>query len=67
MRIHWFYAGRQPDSDNIVARLKAARDGIADACLVSDDRDIQIGEVITVRVPRTQQHLLITMIRMEAA
>lgn len=67
MDIHWQFAGRQPDDDNIVARLKSARDGIADACLVSDDALIRIGIVTLGRVARKDQCVIITLTRIEAA
>jgi Holliday junction resolvase RusA-like endonuclease len=66
MDICWLFAGVQPDSDNIVARLKAVRDGIADALLVADDKHIQIGAVTTERVPRKEQGVVLTLTRQEA-
>jgi Holliday junction resolvase RusA-like endonuclease len=63
MDICWLFAGTQPDSDNIVARLKAVRDGIADALLVADDKHISIGSVTFERVPRKEQGVVITLTR----
>jgi crossover junction endodeoxyribonuclease RusA len=63
MDICWLFAGTEPDSDNVVARLKAVRDGIADACLVSNDRDIHIGTVTMERVPRKEQGVVLTLVR----
>jgi hypothetical protein len=65
MDICWLFAGVEPDSDNIVARLKAVRDGIADALLVTDDKHIQIGTVTTERVPRKEQGVVLTLVREE--
>lgn len=37
--------GLRQDSDNLVSCMKAGRDGIADAGVVENDRDITIGKV----------------------
>lgn len=67
MDIEWRYAGRTPDDDNCVGRLKSTRDGIADAGLVADDGLIHIGAITLVRVPRKDQQVIITLTRIEAA
>jgi crossover junction endodeoxyribonuclease RusA len=67
MDIHWQFAGRQPDDDNCIGRLKAVRDGIADAGLVADDALIRVGVVTFERVSRKDQAVRITLTRTEAA
>ena len=66
MDICWMFAGRQPDDDNVVARCKSIRDGIADGCLVSDDKHITIGTVTMERVPKAQQGVVLTLTRLDA-
>ena len=66
MAIHWRFAGVRPDSDNIVARCKSVRDGIADAGLVANDRDIRVGDVTFERVPRRDVGMIVTLTRLEA-
>lgn len=39
--VEWFYKGRKPDADNIVARLKPLLDGCAEAFGV-DDRELEL-------------------------
>ena len=63
MDIHWRFAGRQPDDDNIIARCKPIRDGIADAGLVADDCSIHVGSVVFERVPRRDVEVVITLTR----
>lgn len=65
MDIHWRFSGRQPDSDNTVSRCKNVRDGIADACLVSDDVSIRVGAVTFERVRRAEQCVVLTLTRRE--
>lgn len=65
MDIHWQYAGRCPDDDNIVARCKSGRDGIAAAGLVTDDALIRVGAVTCERVKRANQQVIVTLTRME--
>lgn len=40
----WFYKGRMPDVDNVVARLKPLIDGCCDAFCI-DDRELELGGV----------------------
>ena len=61
--ICWRFAGRQPDADNVVARLKGAIDGMADACIVADDQVISIGAVTFERVKRVEQAVRLTLTR----
>lgn len=63
MRICWMFAGRQPDDDNVIARLKPVRDGIADAGLVADDGLIRVEGVTFERVKRSEQAVVITLTR----
>lgn len=42
--VEWFYKGRKPDVDNIVARLKPLLDGCAEAFGV-DDRELELRAV----------------------
>lgn len=65
--IHWRFAGVQPDDDGVIGRIKAARDGIADACLVANDRDIVTGRVSFERVRRKEQCVVLTLTRGGAA
>jgi hypothetical protein len=64
--ICWMFAGRQPDADNTVARVKGAIDGIADACLVLNDQSIHLGAVTFERVSRKDQAVVLTVTRIEA-
>jgi Holliday junction resolvase RusA-like endonuclease len=63
MDIHWRFAGTQPDSDNVVARCKSLRDGIADACLVANDQSISIGSVTFERVPKRDVEVVVIVTR----
>lgn len=42
--VHWYYKGRKPDADNIVARLKPILDGCAEAFGI-DDRELELAGV----------------------
>lgn len=66
MDIEWRFSGRQSDSDNVVTRVKAARDGIADACLVRDDKYVVIGSITMERVRRSEQAVVLTLTRLDA-
>jgi crossover junction endodeoxyribonuclease RusA len=66
MHIFWLFAGRQPDDDNVIARCKPIRDGIADAGLVADDGLIRVEGVTFERVPRKEQGVVIRLTRQEA-
>ncbi len=66
MDIEWRYCGNPADSDNIVARCKAYRDGAADAGLVADDRSITIGTIALTRTTRALQGVVLTFSRMDA-
>ena len=54
MHIEWHQRkmGKGTDSDNIVARCAAYRDGVAQAGLVADDNAIAVGEVVQHWLPR---------------
>jgi crossover junction endodeoxyribonuclease RusA len=56
---------RTPDDDNAAAALKAARDGIADAGLVENDRDIHAGRT-AVQVDRDRPRVEITLTELNA-
>jgi crossover junction endodeoxyribonuclease RusA len=63
MHIFWQFAGKQPDDDNVIARCKPIRDGIADAGLVADDGLIRVTGVTFERVPRKDQGVVLTLTR----
>ena len=63
MDIHWCFAGRQPDDDNVIARCKSIRDGAQDAGLVNDDQAIRVGDVTFQRVRRPAQCVVVTFTR----
>jgi hypothetical protein len=62
--IEWRAAGPLPDDDNCVAAAKASRDGLAYA-LGIDDRHIRTGSVRVLRVPRSEEALVLTLTRCE--
>lgn len=66
LRITWMFAGRQPDDDNCIARLKPVRDGLADAGLIADDGLIHVEGVVFERVKRHEQAVVLTLTRREA-
>jgi hypothetical protein len=50
----------QWDDDNVISSLKGARDGLADACIVSNDRNLRITGVEWRRacgMPRIELHV----------
>lgn len=59
--ILWNHFGTvMPDDDNVVARIKSYKDGIADA-LGINDRSIHLGSVRFIRDRATQKKLWITL------
>lgn len=52
--------GLAQDSDNLIASMKAARDGIADAGVVANDRDIEV-ETPTLAVDRDNPRVVVTL------
>lgn len=69
MTVDWYFAdkrGLAADDDNLVGRTKAVRDGIADAGVVSNDRDIrtEIGERA---VDKANPRIVVRLTRLDGA
>ena len=50
--------GPLPDPDNVIARCKAVLDGLVDAGLIADDREVSV----TARVERGKPCLIVTVV-----
>ena len=58
-RVVWNHSGQQPDRDNALASLKAAFDGIADAGVIANDRELVHLPMTMIKVDRGNEGVLI--------